>query len=276
MGEVIRAGAATDDIFEDLRTTLKNASAKGGEAKDLALERLGPVRILIDTVDADLAAAATALEEPAAELKAENDRADAVIDRTYDDIWNDLGRPATDRYLTLIFPGGAGYYTDGDTFDQPQRMELLARLLERKLHPKLTAEQCTAYAQRIRDAASALAVDVEAVRLPIAQVKLLERLRTALGRTAQFDLGALKRDYKNAGMTEAQIHAIIPDRPTAPKKKPAKADPAATAKKEPPAAGKKEPAKEEAAPAAKKDEGASDAKKDEGAPGAKPETPPTS
>lgn len=270
MGEVIRASAAVDDIFDDLRTTLKNAAAKGGDAKQLAEARLVPVRAMIDTVDADLATAQAELEPLAAELAAENDRADAMLDRTYDDIWNDLGRPASDRFLSLMFPGGAGYYTDGDTSEQPQRMELLAELFDRRLHPKLTAEQCVAYAKRIRDGAKALAEDVEAVRLPAARVKLLDRIRTALGRIAQFELGALKRDYKNKGMTEAQIHAIIPDRPTA-KKKPGKADPSAKAKKEPPPAGKAEPPKAEPA----KDEPAPAAKKDEAAPDAKPETPPT-
>ena len=50
-----------------------------------------------------------------------------------------------------------------------------------------------------------------------------KRVRTALGRNAQFELANLKRSYKNEGMNEAAIHAIIPDRPVA-KKAAKKAD----------------------------------------------------
>lgn len=48
---------------------------------------------------------------------------------------------------------------------------------------------------------------------------------TALGRVAHFELASLKRTYKNAGMNEAAIHAIIPNRPL-PKKKPVVPPPA--------------------------------------------------
>lgn len=58
---------------------------------------------------------------------------------------------------------------------------------------------------------------------------LLERVRTALGRIAQFELANLKRTFKNDGMNEAAIHAIIPDRPVAKKAVPAVVVP--TAKK---------------------------------------------
>jgi hypothetical protein len=54
----------------------------------------------------------------------------------------------------------------------------------------------------------------------LANVTQLERVRTALGRVAQAELVNLKRMYKVDGMSEAEIHTIIPDRPVA--KKPAK------------------------------------------------------
>lgn len=172
-------------------------------------------------------------------LNAENDKADATIDRIYDDTWNDVERPANDRYLALMYPGGAGYYTDGDTPGQPARMELLAKLYDRKLHPKLTAVQSSMFAVRVRDAAGALKADIDAAATPAANVALLDRVRTALGRIAQFEIANLKRSYKNEGMNEAAIHGIIPDRPAA--KKAAKKADAATPEAPKPAADPTEP-----------------------------------
>jgi hypothetical protein len=226
MGDVIRSTAAVDDIFADVRTSLANAVAKDGIAKTIAEARLGPTLAMLGTVDAELKEARETATPLLAEEKAENDRADALLDRIYDEVWNDVGRPSNDRVLSLIFPGGADYYTDGDTAEQSDRMELLAQLLERKIHPKLTQDQVTAYAARIREGAKALSADVEAARLPRARVKLLERVRTKLGRTAQFDLAGVKRACKNEGMSEAEIHTIIPDRPPPKKKTPAGGAPA--------------------------------------------------
>ena len=218
MGDVIRNSAAVDDIGDDTRTAHTNAIAKGGTAREIAEERLGPMVAMIDAIELELKEAKAVAKPLVAEVHAENDRADAALARIYDDIWNDVGRPANDRVLAVLFPGGTTYYADGDTEQQPDRMELLAQLLDRKLHPKLTAQQVTGYVARVREAVLALRTDVDAARIPVARVTLLERTRTALGRTAQFELASLKRAYKNEGMSEAEIHTIIPDRPP-PKKK---------------------------------------------------------
>jgi hypothetical protein len=220
MGEVIRGGAATKDIIKDGETTLDEARARGGTIQERAEGTIAPVLAILHAIDEELEMTRTVLGPLQAALNAENDYADALLNRIHDETWNDVGRPANDRYLALMYPGGAGYYTENDTPGQPTRMELLAKLYERRLHPKLTEAQCQGYAQRIREGAAALKQDIDAVAGPAANVTLLERTRTALGRVAQFELANLKRLYKADGMTEAQIHAIIPDRPVA--KKPPK------------------------------------------------------
>jgi hypothetical protein len=223
MGDVIRANAAVEEIFKDARAALTNAIAKGGTAKDRAEQGIAPIVAMVDAIEAELKTARELLAPLLAALNAENEKADATINRIYDDTWNDVDRPGNDRYLALMYPGGAGYYTDGDTPGQPARMELLAKLYDRALHPKLSAVQSSGFAVRVREAASALQVDVDALATPAANVALLERVRTALGRIAQFELANLKRSYKNDGMNEAAIHGIIADRPAA-KKAAKKAD----------------------------------------------------
>jgi hypothetical protein len=226
MGDVIRASAAVEDIFNDAREALNNAVAKGGVLKDRAEQGLAPVLAMVEATESELKEARALFAPLRAALGAENERADASLNRVYDDTWNDVGRPANDRYLALMYPGGAGYYTEGDTPGQPARMELLARLYDRQIHPKLTEPQAQEYASRVREAAKELKADVDAAATPAANVALLERVRTALGRVAQFELANLKRSYKNEGMNEAAIHAVIPDRPVAKKaaKKPAETE----------------------------------------------------
>jgi hypothetical protein len=48
-----------------------------------------------------------------------------------------------------------------------------------------------------------------------AAANIAEQAYRAAVRTAHSRLGAFKRDLKNLGLTEAQIHEIIPDRPSA-------------------------------------------------------------
>lgn len=226
MGDVIRANAAVEDIFKDASEAHTAAIAKGGKIQSLAEEILQPVLGMVAATETELKAARAAVAPLAAAVDAENDSADAEINRIYDETWNDVGRPSYDRYLTLMYPNGAVYYTEGDTVGQPARMELLAKLYDRKLHPKLTAEQCTTFAARVRTAAAALKADLDAAAGPTITVIQLERVRTALGRVAQYELANFKRALKIAGLTEAKIHEIIPDRPGA-KKAAKKGDPAA-------------------------------------------------
>jgi hypothetical protein len=202
-----------------VRKTRDNAVARGGTVQQRAEDTIIPVLAMVDTIDEELEATRKILKPLVAAAAAENDRADAELNRIHDETYNDVERPRQDRYLALMYPGGAGYYTDGDTPGQPLRMELLAKLYEKNLHPKLSAAKAAAYAARVRAAAADLQADVDALKVPAANVALLERVRTALGRAAQYELANLKRDLKSDGMSEAAIHDIIPDRPVAKKPK---------------------------------------------------------
>jgi hypothetical protein len=217
MGDVIRGSAAKEDIFKDVHSALNESRARGGAIQERAEIGIAPVLAMVAAIEEELKTARAQLAPLQAAFNVENDRADALLNRVYDETWNDVGRPANDRYLALMYPGGAGYYTDGDTPGQPARMELLAKLYERALHPKINATQSNAFAARIREAADALKADIDAVAVPAANVVLLERVHTALARVAQFELANLKRMFKVDGMSEAEIHTIIPDRPVAKK-----------------------------------------------------------
>ena len=221
MGEVIRKDAAAEDILADTRITLTGATARGGDWHTAATTRLSPVLVLADSVALRLTEAHTLSEPLEAELDVANDISDRLIHRVSDDVWNLVGRPGHDAALDLIFPGGATTYTEGDITEQPDRMMLLADLLESGIHPRLDDAKATALAIEIRTDAVALYNKVEAVRPLRVRIALALKMQQAIARAAQSALSGLKRSWKADGKTEVDIHEVIPDRPrSAPKAAP--------------------------------------------------------
>ena len=100
-------------------------------------------------------------------------------------MWNLLGRPGFDPWFTLIWPGGYAVYAEGTDDEQPDRMDLLAELLEAGIHPGLDSTWAKATAQAVRAEATGYRAKVEAARGPRAKAKLLGKMRTTLARAAQ-------------------------------------------------------------------------------------------
>jgi len=220
MGNVIRKDASIDSIIADVKTTRMNADAMGGAWQTIANDKIGPVATLIENIEGQIAAARKTALPLAATLEAANKKADLLLGKVSDDIWNAVGRPAADPALSLLFPEGYAYYAEGSTAEQPDRMELLAKLLESGVHPKLDAAKAAAAAGEVRAEAVALTAALDNARVPCATLALLERMRSALARSAQMELVGLKRMYKAKGFRETEIHAVIPDRPDSGAKKP--------------------------------------------------------
>jgi hypothetical protein len=215
MGEVIHKKAARERIIEDTRTTLARAAAKAivasGGPWGAAAPRIGPIVALWDTTTVKRDAARAELAPLAATASATNDAVDDRIKALADEIWNEIGRPQNDPYFDMLFPGGTGFYVDGNPNEQPAQMELLAELLDAKLHPRLT--NAPAQAAVVRAEAAKLEAATEATRKPAARVELYDRMLTAIARSAQVELSKLKRFWKAEGLSESDIHSVIPDRP---------------------------------------------------------------
>ena len=214
MGEVIRRDAAASDILTDCRITMTNAAARGGDWQAQAEERLGPELRLADGVEARLTQARAEAAPAEAAVKVENEGCDKLLGRVSDDIWNIVGRPRNDPALDVLFPGGIAYYAEGPVEEQPIRMTLLADLLEGGIHPKLSAERAAEFATEIRQAAARLEERVDAARPLTARVRLAEKMLGAIARAAHVALTRLKAQWKADGRTEAEIHSVIPDRPS--------------------------------------------------------------
>jgi len=215
MGDVIHKKAAVEDIVADCRSALTSGEARGDSIHSIAQQHLKAPLQVCDMVEQRLRAAESTLAPLVAQLNVADDAADALLGRTSDEIWNDIGRPASDPMFSLLYPEGVSFYTDGPDAEQPAKMELLAELLEANLHPKLDPKKGKSIAKQIRESAKTLRSAVEQTMVPRAQVAMLSRARTAIARSLQMSLVNLKRHYRASGLSDVQIHSIIPDRPRA-------------------------------------------------------------
>lgn len=222
MGDLVPKTAAAETILGDVATTHERAAARGGKWAELAERMLGAPLSMAATLDEHRRASYAELKPLLASLDAEDDRADKLIGQISDEVWNAIDRPAFDPSYDVVFPNGISYYTSGSDAEQPDRMELLAQLIEMNMIKRLTPEQCKSFAQRIRDEAVAYRKVLAQISGPRARVQMFDRATTALAQSSQMALSHLKRLYRAEGFTEAEIHTVIPDRP---RKKPSSVTP---------------------------------------------------
>ncbi len=220
MGSTIRPNAAAADIFKDTRAAYTNAAARGGVALTHADATIGPVLAVVDNVDGQITATQKQSAPLLSALDVADGHADDLVNKVADDLWNAVGRPAADPYLTILLPGGSGFYVDGDVAEQPDKMLLFAGLLRAGIHPRLAKADADTAADAIEDESKDLRAAVEAAHGPRTKLQLLERTLQALAKAAALQLAAYKRLLKASGLSEADVHAIIPDRPRPEGKKP--------------------------------------------------------
>jgi hypothetical protein len=55
--------------------------------------------------------------------------------------------PAFDPTYDVVFPNGISYHTGGPDAGQPDRMDLLAQLIDMSMIKRLSPEQCQAFAR---------------------------------------------------------------------------------------------------------------------------------
>jgi len=217
MGEIIRAGAAREDIIKDARTTLEKASVRDDAWKLPAEERLGTVLTLVDSLEVERKALEITAGPLTAAVDKQNGAADLVLVREVESLFDKGGRRRNDPLLAVLAPGGAAAYTDGPTDEQPLRMKLFAKLLKKVGHKRIAKAETDAASDRVTAAVVPLAAAIDAAKEPVAELALVDRTITALAKLLRMELVGLKQGWKSAGFSEAEIHEVIPDSPSAKK-----------------------------------------------------------
>ena len=213
MGEVIKKTAAVEDIHKDVITTLVRARERGSPVKEIAEARLGPHEKPMADAAGVRKLAVAAEELILARLLAADVAADAETGAVADEVWNKFGRPAKDGVFDGLFPGGVQTYTR----PAPRREALLLAALVKKLattkDPRVAPAAWEAWSKRIATVQKPLDLAAREHELAEAETFLADQVYRATVHTAWFDMPRTKRDFQNAGLNEADIHLIIPDRP---------------------------------------------------------------
>lgn len=115
--------------------------------------------------------------------------------------------------VLVLFWGGVSAYTSGSMESFQDRIAVLVDLLSRGLHPQITAELVAEWSPKLEAARASVTATNAALASPVVRQTVLERSYVSVARRLQSALAAVKRDLKSEGLTEPQIHEIIPDRP---------------------------------------------------------------
>lgn len=215
MGNVISRNAGADRIIDAVVKTLNHAVARGGQIQTLAEGRLSALHSALVALDQQLSSAMSESDAAHAVLMARDNESDLEVGAVIDEIWNALGRPAQSIDYNLIVGSGKRAWTEGDPAKQPHLMSVLATNIRQTKHASL-ADKKEAWAVRIEQRAAAQTQAATPVDAFDARVSTLKMQRRTLASSAQVELTRLKRDFKNAGLTEAQVHEVIPDMPSTP------------------------------------------------------------
>jgi hypothetical protein len=213
MGSVIARSAAVERIFEAARKALTASRARGAEILALAQTRIEPIITVLGDNEQQLKQARAEDDAKWAALLARDEESDREIGSVCDEIWNAMGRPSQSIDYNLVVNGGKKVWTEGDPTKQPALMAVLAKNIRNSDHPKLAARK-EEWAKRIEAKATAQAEAARPTEGSYAQVTTLTMQRRTLADALQVGLVRFKRDLKNLGMTEAQVHEIIPDMPS--------------------------------------------------------------
>lgn len=211
MGEIVHVSASPAKIEADIREAFETGIARGGEIETATRARLEASVTAIDSTSAAHTAARQVEQTAWVAVLAIDDKADTGIGGVRDRMWTALGRPKHSAELDTVFPGGIGTYTAGDPTKQPILMQVLQARILAGAAPRWTQAMRQGWADEIEALRVPYQAAVDAHRPHEAALMVAEAAYRAAVRAGHTRLRSLKRDLKSLGLTEAQIHDIIPD-----------------------------------------------------------------
>lgn len=210
MGQVINRNSAPAAILAVITETMLNATNAGDFWRTEAEEILGSAASDAGAANLELETQQRLLDAAKSALEAEERRAELAYASVKDEAWNKLGRPGTSVDLSVVFISN-GEFQGLDPGDKPDRSELAASLIEKGRIRRLVPEHNTSLAASLRASAAPLRAAYAAHDAARRARDKQQALRDGLVRGAHIELANLKRAYKGYGVTEADIHRIIPN-----------------------------------------------------------------
>jgi len=214
MGSVVREDARVERIDEVLQVSSARATARGGEVAAAATARLGVFLAAIAVVRSASQAAKDALIVAMAQWLVAEDAARVAVGSVFDQMRNALGRPRRHPALEAAFPSGPSTYTEVPRAVKPTMLQLLTTRIGGTSAPPWTDAQRGEWSAQIEAARVPLLASGDAAANAIAAHRMARANYASAVRAGLRALVVLKRELKYLGLTEAQVHEIIPDEAT--------------------------------------------------------------
>ena len=211
MGTMISPNVSVTRLDDYVRKTMRTSLARGGEIAKAADSRLSASVAAIDAAAAVRKTTAEAEAVAWAQVLAEDAKSDDAILALRDTMWNLLGRMRQSPDMDQVFPGGVSIYTSGDPRHQPLLMDILRSRILAAASPRWTEAQRTEWAGEIEALRVSYEAAVTAHRPTEAAANVADATYRAAVRTAHARLRTFKHDLPALGLSEVQIHEIIPD-----------------------------------------------------------------
>lgn len=215
MGNLISRNAPMADILQDVHDTLTRAELKSvlhlEEAQRYLQEVFDQALGLGEQVDEKMAT----VRRLRAERDAANGVSDDLVREIHDLLFNQIGRVSGDPWFLLVMPKRAGGYTQRPAAKKGVALEVFAKTLVAHPHKLVPAATAQAHADALLEQAKKMAEALGALDHAATELEVLRAQRAAAVKRAQNRLSALKKFWLAEGMTQADIHEVIPDRPRA-------------------------------------------------------------
>jgi hypothetical protein len=212
MGFMVQKNNGVATIAQVIGTTLRQARQRTDFVRERVEEKLGPYEPILERT----AQAVVDAEAVARDAQARVDYLEAVAHRTVgevrDEVRNALGRPARHDLLDMLFPQGISTVTEAPVARAPVAMGVIAGRMS-ELDPALAgplAARLPEWAARLTAAATPLGEAVEAAARTSTRADFARADRATAVRAAWVQLPRLKRRLRSDGLTEAQVHEVIP------------------------------------------------------------------
>ena len=213
MGNVINGSASAEYQLGDARLTLQLSAYISAEWGQDAERFLGETVAVATTLEEELEAGQAVLADLRARQAALNHTCNDLVARTKDELYNDMGRTRNEPRFKRIFTKGKQPYTDVPAGRKPQALRRLVRMLGTFDLPNVSPERITASSAALLEAADRLAAVNDQLDPQRDEVELVRGQLVATAREAQQQLARLKGYWRAMGVSEVDVHRMIPDRP---------------------------------------------------------------
>jgi hypothetical protein len=213
MGRVIRQTAEVEAIVRTISAVLRHGRQRTDFVRAKVEELLGPHEPLLAASHAEVVTTEEVEAVALAVVQEVLGAAHTVVGHAHDDLWNRLHRPQRHEVLDTLYPMGVR----GMTERPPARMVLLMDVLGQRLralrHEALPADVLAKWADDIGAARVPLADAHAAFERAAANADLARASYRTAVRATWLELPRLKRLLRGGGLTEVQVHEVVPSAP---------------------------------------------------------------